>query len=59
MSVTQTPVDHLLSVQLMEAVPVFLGMKSHLHTCPVQIHMVALVSTFYLKYVSIIVTKEL
>lgn len=42
----QTPVDHLLSVQLAEAVFVFVGMKSPEHTYPLQIHMVALVSAF-------------
>lgn len=46
MSVNQTPVDHLLSVQVLEAVSVFLGMKSPQNTNPLQILMVVLVSTF-------------
>lgn len=46
MNVSQTPVDHLPSAQMMEAVFVFLGMKSPLRTYPIQIHMVVLVSTF-------------
>lgn len=46
MSVSQTHVDHLLSVQLKEAVAVLRAMKSPLHICPLNIPMVALVSTF-------------
>lgn len=43
--VSQTPVDHLLNVQLVEAVSVSLDMKSPRHTFPLEIHTVVLVST--------------
>ncbi|XP_054463190.1 adhesion G protein-coupled receptor E1-like [Anoplopoma fimbria] len=43
MCVNQTPVDHWLSVQVLEAVFVFLVMKYPQNTYPYQIHMVVLV----------------
>lgn len=61
-SVAPTLVDHLLSVQMLEAVSVFLGINCPHRSCRQLIHMVVPVNTFYslkLLLVSIYCTSKL